>query len=249
MSDKPSMGGRETCPANAAPYVLGALTETEQRVFAAHLESCVVCREEVAELQLVVDALPSAAPQLAAPEELRGKLMASIAAEGGARASHAGGATRSVLARLRGRGDAEGDGRRRWSGLAIAGLAAATAAIVLALLAIAGGGGGSGGPAVRTIRAEVSPHGASALLQVSDGHAELYLNRMPQTPPQRVYEVWVKRAGAPEPTDALFTVTRAGNASVLVPGAIKGVRSVLVTAEPLGGSRVPTSAPVIVAHL
>jgi len=239
------MGGRETCPANAAPYVLGALTETEQRAFAAHLQSCVVCREEVAELQLVVDALPSAAPQRTAPEQLRHKVMASIAADADAGAQEPAGARPSVLRRLRAGGGAGGRAR---PALALAGMAAAAGAIVLAVLALVGGGGAARS-SVRMIRAEVSPRGASALLQVGDGHAELYVSRMPQTPPQRVYEVWVKRAGAPQPTDALFTVTHSGDASVLVPGAIKGVRSVLVTAEPLGGSRVPTSAPVIVAHL
>ena len=73
---------------------------------------------------------------------------------------------------------------------------------------------------------------------------------MPQTPPGRVYEVWVKREGAPQPTDALFTVTSAGSADGRAsPASVAGVTQVLVTSEPLGGSRMPTSAPVIVAHL
>ena len=45
---------------------------------------------------------------------------------------------------------------------------------------------------------------------------------MPQTAPRRVYEVWVKRSGAPQPTDALFTVTAAGDATVGVPGSVRG---------------------------
>jgi len=84
---------------------------------------------------------------------------------------------------------------------------------------------------------------------VSGGHAELNVVGLPQTPPDRVYEVWIKRAGAPQPTDALFTVTAAGKASVGVPGALAGVKQIMVTSEPLGGSRVPTRAPVIVANL
>ena len=48
---------------------------------------------------------------------------------------------------------------------------------------------------------------------------------MPQAAPGRVYEVWVKRAGLPQPTDALFTVSSAGDASVGVPGSIdRGAR-------------------------
>ena len=36
------------CGGNAAPYVLGALTEVEHDAFLAHLDTCAVCREEVA---------------------------------------------------------------------------------------------------------------------------------------------------------------------------------------------------------
>jgi hypothetical protein len=84
---------------------------------------------------------------------------------------------------------------------------------------------------------------------VSGGHAQLDVSGMPQTPAQRVYEVWVKRDGAPQPTDALFTVTAAGDATVDVPGGVQGVKVIMVTSEPRGGSKVPTSAPVIVARL
>ena len=72
---------------------------------------------------------------------------------------------------------------------------------------------------------------------------------MPQAGAGRVYEVWTKRAGAPAPTDALFTVTGGGKATVAVPGGVSGVKEILVTSEPLGGSRVPTRTPVIVARV
>jgi hypothetical protein len=74
---------------------------------------------------------------------------------------------------------------------------------------------------------------------------------MPQTAPGRVYEVWVVKGsgGSPQPTDALFNVTSAGNATVGVPGSVSGVSEVLVSSEPRGGSRSPTTAPVIVAHV
>jgi hypothetical protein len=48
---------------------------------------------------------------------------------------------------------------------------------------------------------------------------------------------------------ALFTVTTRGDATVGVPGSIAGVKLIMVTSEPLGGSRVPTTSPVIVAHV
>ncbi|MBV8711530.1 MAG: hypothetical protein JOY56_07110, partial [Solirubrobacterales bacterium] len=44
-------------------------------------------------------------------------------------------------------------------------------------------------------------------------------------------------------------VTTGGAGEVGVAGDLHGVSEVLVTAEPLGGSRVPTTAPVITAQL
>jgi len=64
-----------------------------------------------------------------------------------------------------------------------------------------------------------------------------------------VYELWIKRSGGPERTDALFTVSSHGEASVGVPGGTAGVKTLLVTSEPLGGSSAPTTAPVVVARL
>jgi hypothetical protein len=72
---------------------------------------------------------------------------------------------------------------------------------------------------------------------------------MPQTPRGRVYELWLKRAGAPEATDALFTVSSRGDATVGVPGSVSGVKLVMVTSEPLGGSSRPSGSPVVLARL
>ena len=66
---------------DAAAWVLGALPEDEERRFAAHLETCDVCRAEVAELQTVADTLPLAAPQVAPPPELKQRIMSAVRAE------------------------------------------------------------------------------------------------------------------------------------------------------------------------
>jgi anti-sigma-K factor RskA len=243
VSDPTASGTHAGCGANAAPYVLGALTDEEHRAFVAHLDSCVVCREEVTELQMVADALPAAAPQLKAPRALRAKVMENLTAEPDARAAP-GGDARSARRRRAGRRRARGGWLVHRPLPALAGLTAALA-IALALLALVGTGGGS----ARVIHAQVLARGASASLHLSGGHAVLDVSGMPQSAPRRVYEVWVKRAGAPQPTDALFTVTRSGEASVGVPGSLAGVKTVMVTSEPLGGSRVPTTPAVIVANL
>jgi anti-sigma-K factor RskA len=231
-SDEPQIGA-DGCGGNAAPYVLGALTDEEHTDFVRHMESCAVCREEVAALQVVAANLPAAAPQVSAPPDLKRRVMATVNQE----------------ARLRGASEAAGAPRRLprrslgWRpALAVA---CAAAVALLAVLVLVPGGG----TPTRTISAEVIPATANASLRVSGQHAELDIAGMPQLPANEVYEVWIKRPGALQPTDALFTVTSAGDASVNVPGNLHGAQAVMVTAEPAGGSRVPTSMPVIVANL
>jgi hypothetical protein len=245
----------DACGGNAAPYVLGALTESEHEAFRRHVESCAVCREEVVALQVVADALPAAAPQLRASPELKRRVMSSVhedvrqrgsheeheareprrSARASARVARAGGPFERLLEGL----------RPRWqAGLAMGALAAALVAV-----AVVGLDSGSGGAGTRVIDAQVLVGHARATLSVSGGHAQLSVADMPPPGEGRVYEVWRERSGAPQPTDALFNVTTAGDATVSVPGGVSGVHEVLVTSEPDGGSRVPTRSPVIVARL
>jgi len=222
------------CGEDAAPFVLGALTDEEHAAFLMHLESCAICRDEVAALETVASALPAAVPQLSAPDELKHRVMATVRSEAPLRGG-AEPASRRPGPRAR---------RPIWRG-ALAGVGALAAVAIAIVLVVSGGSGGS----TRVIRAQVTAPGASVSVSLSGGHAQLELARMPQSPPNHVYEVWIKRAGAPQPTDALFTVSSNGSATVGVPGSVSGVKQILVTAEPTGGSRVPTSTPVIVANL
>jgi anti-sigma-K factor RskA len=224
------------CGGEAAPYVLGALTEDEHAAFLVHLESCVVCRDEVAALQGIASVLPSAVPQLSAPEDLKRRIMTTVRSEAGLR-----GAGAQAVPRPRRPMRSQ---RLSWRG-ALVPLGALAAAVIAVVLVSSGGSS----PRSRVFQAQVTVPRASVVVNVSAGHAELDLARMPQSPPNHVYEVWVKRSGAPQPTDALFTVSSAGSATVGVPGNITGVKQILVTAEPTGGSKVPTSTPVIVANL
>jgi anti-sigma-K factor RskA len=226
---------------DAGAYVLGALTQAEHDAFEAHAQGCADCREEVARLQVVADALPLASPQLGASPELKGRIFDAIG-DDPARSD-----APAQERRTRGAwgGSARRGGPRRWSLVAVPALA--TLAVVLAVIALAGSGGGGGG--ARVVRAQVSAPGATASLRIDGGRGQLEISGMPQAPPRHTYEVWVQRAGSPQPTDSLFTVSASGRASVGVPGNLAGATAVLVTAEPLGGSRVPTSAPVLVARV
>ena len=138
-----------------------------------------------------------------------------------------------------------------WMGWRPALAGAGVAAVVVALLAVAlSSGGGSSSSSLRVIHAEVHAPRASATVRVSGGRAELDVADLPQAAPDRVYEVWIKRSsGTVQPTDALFTVSNSGKATVGVPGSVSNATAIMVTSEPLGGSSVPTSSPLIVARL
>ena len=228
-----SMSGTHDCGGDAAAYVLGALDPDELEAFRRHLNECAVCRDEVASLQHTVDALPMAAPQLDVPRGLRRRVLAEVRAE----------------AKAAGEGKAASGGkaerRSRWSMPRPAIAAAALAAIAVAVFVgveLSSSGSGS----VRVYRAQVG----DAQVRVSDGQAELIVHKLRQPPPGRIYEVWLKRGAAPpSPTRALFSVTKAGDGNVGVPGNLDGVTTVMVTQEPAGGSPHPTTQPVVVTSL
>jgi anti-sigma-K factor RskA len=226
------MSETRDCGGDAAAYVLGALEADEATAFREHLASCVVCRDELAAFQQVVDALPMAAPQHPVPRRLRRRVLRAVRSK--PKPARAGGGLRLLH-----------PGAGRWPALA-------GAMLVTAALATAGGlelaSGGSSG--VRVIQARVTGSPGTAELRVAGGHAELIVRHLPPPSAGRIYELWLKRAGqAPSPTSALFSVTGNGSGDVGVPGDLRGVSEVLVTEEPAGGSLVPTNAPVIAATL
>jgi anti-sigma-K factor RskA len=218
------------CGADAAAYVLGALEPGEAEAFRRHLATCAVCRDEVNEFRAVVSALPLAAPPHPAPRSLKRHVMAG------------------VRAAQRGQGAPAPRSRRRRVALRRPALAiAAGLAVVLAAFAFAGGFAGT---STRVIHASLVWKSASAVLQISGGHGELVVHRMPPPPAGKVYEVWVQhRTQPPSPTNALFSVTASGSGTVGVPGSLRGVSQVMVTPEPAGGSKVPTHPAVLVARL
>ncbi|WP_372789874.1 anti-sigma factor domain-containing protein [Paraconexibacter sp.] len=234
---------------DAGAYVLRALSEDERVAFAAHLETCAACRAEVEELQIVADQLPMAAPQLVPPPELRHRLMSVVESEAELLRAAGPEADRPAPAphdmRLR---------DRVWwpSWLVSPGFAAALAACLVlagvgAGLLVSGGGDGPG--PVRTVQAEVTAPGARATVAVQDGKATLRVTGLPAAPNGRVYQVWLMREGTPEPTHTLFSVRPDGRAVVNIDEKVDGVEQILVTAEPSGGSVIPTSAPILDATL
>jgi anti-sigma factor RsiW len=229
------MAEPDNCGTDTAAYVLGALEPGEEAAFRAHLATCATCQAEVADLEAAAQMLPHSVPQETPSPELKRRLMAEIEAD-----------PRARPASSRARPPADRAGARPFTFGRFVPAAGFAAALVLAVLVGTQLGGSGGTSASRVIEASVG----RAAVRVTGSRGELIVRQLPPAPPNSIYEVWVERGrGAPIPTDALFGVTHAGRASVDIPGGVKGVSAVLVTAEPAGGTRVPTTKPVIVASL
>ena len=95
--------------------------------------------------------------------------------------------------------------------------------------AVARAGGGRARPPAaaarrtRVVRAQVTPAGASASLSSATGTRELNIADMPQLPPSACMRCGSNARARPQPTDALFTVTRRA-ARRCVPGGLNGAR-------------------------
>jgi hypothetical protein len=219
---------------DAAPYVLGALEDAE--FYGEHLQSCEICRAEVAELQRVVDMLPATVAPAVASEALRDRVLATVRSE-------------AELLRAAGHEADEPPPRAsRWrsrrSSFLTAGIAIAATAAVAAAIAISVSS--STPERVTSAQVAASLRGAHASLRQFGSHAVLTVSGMQQPPLGKIYEVWLKRGeSSPQPTDALFGVTSHGSGSTNVSANLHGVQELLVTSEPLGGSSHPTSPPLI----
>jgi hypothetical protein len=87
--------------------------------------------------------------------------------------------------------------------------------------------------------------GARASLRRAGGNTELKLSGMSEPGPGRTYEAWLLRSRGPvRAVEDMFTVTHSGHAVVVLPGYLSGVREVMLTEEPIGGSKSP-QGPVV----
>jgi anti-sigma-K factor RskA len=235
MSDGDPTSENRACGDDVAAYALGALDLAEAEAFREHLETCTVCRDELAAFESVVNVLPLSSAGHPAPPHLRRKVMRAVANE----PKHAP-AARAAAAR----------GLQRWRvprpALAFA---AALAVAVAVFVGVNVAGSGSGGSSTRIIHAQVTGQG-NAELKLAGGHAELVVHDFSPPPAGEIYEIWLQRGhGSPSPAHSLFGVSAAGDAVVDVPDGLHGVSLVMVTPEPAGGSLAPTHPAVISASL
>lgn len=214
------------CGNDVAAFVLGTLEPREAKAFGDHMRVCDACRDEVAALMPVLDVLASCAPRYDVSTALRRRVMHAVRSE----PKVSGVTPRRPRLRL----------PLLWLRRSALVAALAVAVAFTAMIVV-----GPGRSAARVIQASVG----RARVEVADNHGELIVDHLPRPPLGRIYELWLRHgAGPPAPT-TLFTVTSRGTAELGLPGALTGVTGVLVTLEPTGGSRAPTTRPVIEARL
>jgi anti-sigma-K factor RskA len=244
---------------DAAVYLLGLLDERRSEEFLEHARSCALCGDDLAALAPAVDHLATAVPQVPAPARAKRDVMAVVRDEADAHAAGtaaAAGAAAGAAAPARSTARSRPPRRRRFAlrpALALAGAGTLVAGVLIGALATPFGGGSArvSDSASRVVSADVTLAGASAALHQSSGHTWLTVAHFPEPSSGHVYEVWVKGPGhdaLPRATDSLFAPTTAGTATVAVPDS-SGASVVMVTQEPAGGTRQPTTTPVIVAHV
>lgn len=216
-----------------AAYMLGALEPGEATALERHLAECERCREELRWLTPAVQSLPEAVERQELPPRLRENLMAEVRADARQARGEAGGERRSWLPEW-----LQGRGLRVATGFAVVALVVAAAAGY----EIGKGGSGEGGGA--STLSSRQPDGITVTMVREGDGGTLKLAHVHQTAPGKVLEAWVRREGQVEAVPALFAPDRGGRAETTI-ADMSGVDTVMVTEEPQGGSKAPTSPPIV----
>jgi anti-sigma factor RsiW len=232
----------------AVAFALGSLDADRIDDFKEHLDGCERCQEELRWLAPAIRALPETVERETPPPELKVRLMAEVHADVEAEAKQARGEKRRERAESR-------TGLGEWlRGLNLGGLTwKPLAGLAVVVLIVAGGigyavgtsGSGSGSGNIRTWEVPAKANNGIEAKVVTEGNrAEVRLAGVKQLPEGKVLEAWVQRGNAIEPVPALFTPDHAGNASTTIED-MRDVSLVMVTREPAGGTKVPTTEPFV----
>jgi anti-sigma-K factor RskA len=230
----------------AALYVVDALTAEETQEFETHLADCAACQQEVAEMRKVAEQL-SQSVQADPPPSLRASVLAGISETAQEPAVRADNVTPLQ--------------RRRPSRLPYL---VAAASVLLAL----GFGGWAlqsrhdaqqasdrqaqivqalGAPDVKTATAAVKGGGsATVVLSRTSNVALFFADKLPALPANHVYELWtITGKAVPAGT---FTPGSSGSL-VTLPVAALSADQIAMTVEPQGGSKQPTTTPILALPL
>ncbi|HEX7293089.1 MAG TPA: anti-sigma factor [Solirubrobacterales bacterium] len=215
-------------------YLLGALNPGEAAELEQHLAGCEECRTELAWLEPAAQVLPESVERIEPPSGLRARVMAEVRADAGD-------------ASARSRSAPSGTERRHargWRSFFLRPATAAAAAVLIAAAALAYAvGGEDSGDSATTVTAGKAP-GVTARMVSEGDSGTLHLANLIRLPSNQALQAWVERGKRVERAGPLFE-PRADGTAVTAIDDMGGVRTVMVTAEPRGGSALPTSAPLV----
>jgi anti-sigma-K factor RskA len=232
-------------------YVLGAMPEEERLEFEQYLVAHPDLQAEVEELSTVAGLLAFSVREQEPPPELRRRIMEVVEAE----ASHPDASRPPWLAGL-------------WEAVGVRDLAlAAAVALVVGLFSWGMLLQGevrdlqgrvqslqsqpqdqSQGPQMISLGGAGTKQGATAELVTLEGdRAVLVAENMPPVPEGKTYQIWVIKGDTPKPS-GLFE-PKGNSIAAVVENHVEGADAVAVTVEPEGGSKEPTTDPMLVGKV
>lgn len=248
----------------------GLLDSDDAAAVDRHVATCRPCREGLSDALIVADALSDLAPASEPPADLRGAVLAAVAADAAsveaAAAAAAPGSTPLPDAALEGRSPVRRGAR--WRRLAelgrnVAVPALAAACLVLVVQVRTGDRQVDRmqvrldryegertlsvlkGADVATLDTSGALHGARAQVAIKDGVGIVAMREVPAPPRGSVWQVWV--VDDEQRITSIGTIERAEQV-VLLPieqeDDDRTVERVMITSEPIGGSEVPAGIEV-----
>ncbi len=214
-------------------YALGILEANEAAQVTAHLETCSVCREELAAYEDVTDTLATAVPILIPPTELKERLLNKT--------TEADAAPPSRLQIWNKRLSALFD-RPVWQPA----LAMAALLLILGAIFIWQQSQNRAEVQFALTPTEAAPE-AEGLISVSgNGEALLTITNLPSLEPEQQYQLWLIHDGQRD-SGAVFSVDANGSAQVTVDAKrpLTEYGAFGITIEPAGGSPGPTGERVL----
>jgi anti-sigma factor RsiW len=219
-------------------YLLGALKPPEAEALEHHLKGCDRCREEVRWLMPALDALPETVERLEPRPRLRERLMAEVREEAGVQPEPSPAPRPGLLERIH-----DAFTGPHWRPF-VAGVAAVLIAVAVVGYEIGSDGSAGDGGSRTTLEKRQASGIFAAVSMEGTGHGRIELTDVPDLPADKVLEAWVERNGAVEAVPTLFVPNGEGRAATTI-GDMSGVSAVMVTQEPPGGSKAPTSKPIV----
>ena len=249
------MSDRDELHLLSGAYALNALDGVEKARFEAYLLTAEEARAEVASLSDTAVLIGLASEPVAPPAELRARLMAQIAVTPQLPAIQA---ARPPLVSIPSKASTRATAR--WFNRPVAILAAAAAAVALFVggnvLGLANANHGEQQAASLTAiysasdsrqsKANVAGGGTATFVWSAElRRSAVLINELPSLADGKVYELWYIDAKSNATPAGTFSAAASGATVRILDGKMTGGDTLGITVEPQGGSKKPTSAPIV----